>query len=515
MINNSSSVALFQVRDDGIFSVPGIAGGSLASLTADVKSTGFRLASGGTYAFSSSATDAYNNAVDTGLSRIAAGVVGVGNGIATSPTGTLVAGNLSVGSTTPWGLLSVAAQAPGSQSPLFVVASSTPSATTTAFIITASNQVGIGTTTPWGLLSIAGGAGATIPLLAVSSSSASGATATVFEIDQNGNITATPNNATATFGSSGTTGFNTLTVNGILTENATANLEMLFNSTNNFLLGDNVALNDDNPAGQQVNLFVNDGNNNAVMSVKKSGTGIGDIFDAQSSTGVEAFDVKAFGNVLVGTSSTSNINGATFYITASTSNSTTLPLFTVATSTGASLFSVNNIGGVSMPSLVSGNTGDYVCDNGGVIENAATPCSISSEKVKNSIDALNSDAGLSAILKLNPVTFRYDKGFGDSGAAVQVGLIAEPTAAVNPLFAEYATAPMQTPNGTIEVGQPDGINWEAITSATVLAIQEQQRQIDALQNGVPLPRQSDEDDYLWGAIGVLVIWNLYLTFRRK
>ena len=94
--------------------------------------------------------------------------------------------------------------------------------------------------------------------------------------------------------------------------------------------------------------------------------------------------------------------------------------------------------------------------------------------MKNSIDALNSDAGLSAILKLNPVTFGYDKGFGDSGAAEQVGLIAEPTAAVNPLFAEYATAPMQTPNGTIEIGQPDGINWEAITSATVLAIQQQQ-----------------------------------------
>ena len=161
MINNSSSVALFQVRDDGIFSVPGIAGGSLASLTADVKSTGFRLASGGTYAFSNSATDAYNNAVDTGLSRIAAGVVGVGNGIATSPTGTLVAGNLSVGSTTSWGLLSVAAQAPGSQSPLFVVASSTPSATTTAFIITASNQVGIGNSAPWSALSVTGGVDAT------------------------------------------------------------------------------------------------------------------------------------------------------------------------------------------------------------------------------------------------------------------------------------------------------------------------------------------------------------------
>jgi hypothetical protein len=121
----------------------------------------------------------------------------------------------------------------------------------------------------------------------------------------------------------------------------------------------------------------------------------------------------------------------------------------------------------------------------------------------------------SAILKLNPVTFRYDQVFGDSGAAEQVGLIAEPTAAVNPLFAEYATAPMQTPNGTIDIGQPDGINWEAITAATVLAIQQQQREIDALGGKTPSAGSNQLELYLLaGIFGLYVVYN-EVDKRRK
>lgn len=67
--------------------------------------------------------------------------------------------NVGIGTTTPWGFLSIAAQASGSQNPLFVVASSTPSATTTAFIINASNNVGIGTANPLALLQVSGNAG--------------------------------------------------------------------------------------------------------------------------------------------------------------------------------------------------------------------------------------------------------------------------------------------------------------------------------------------------------------------
>ena len=65
-------------------------------------------------------------------------------------------GNVGIGTTTPWGILSVGAPVAGSQSPLFVVASSTPTATTTVFIINASNNVGIGTTTPYSRLEVWG-----------------------------------------------------------------------------------------------------------------------------------------------------------------------------------------------------------------------------------------------------------------------------------------------------------------------------------------------------------------------
>ncbi|MCE9541112.1 hypothetical protein K8R03_00960, partial [Candidatus Kaiserbacteria bacterium] len=56
--------------------------------------------------------------------------------------------------------------------------------TTTASTI--QGNFGIGTTTPWGRLSIAGAAGGTAPLLAISSSTSAYATSTVFYIDSNG-----------------------------------------------------------------------------------------------------------------------------------------------------------------------------------------------------------------------------------------------------------------------------------------------------------------------------------------
>lgn len=65
-------------------------------------------------------------------------------------------GAIGIGTSTPWGILAIAAPVSGNQNPLFDVASSTPTGTTTAFIITASNNVGIGTTTPGSLLSLNG-----------------------------------------------------------------------------------------------------------------------------------------------------------------------------------------------------------------------------------------------------------------------------------------------------------------------------------------------------------------------
>jgi hypothetical protein len=57
-------------------------------------------------------------------------------------------GNLGIGTTSPYAKLSVHANATETNRNLFVVASSTASATTTHFVITNSGKVGIGTSTP-------------------------------------------------------------------------------------------------------------------------------------------------------------------------------------------------------------------------------------------------------------------------------------------------------------------------------------------------------------------------------
>lgn len=188
--------------------------------------------------------------------------------------------------------------------------------------------------------------------------------------------------------------------------------------------------------------------------------------------------------------------------------------FLVASSTGGAttnFLQINNKGAITLSAAVAaGTTGDYVCINTSTfLLQAGTVCSLSSEKVKNDIVPLDSDAGLAAILKLNPVTFKYDQGFGDSGAASQAGLIAEQAANINPLFAEYADSPMETPNGTINTGDPDGINWNAITASLVEAVQQQQHEIDALGGTTKAPQ-----NYQWEFYALAGVFALYMAYNE-
>lgn len=66
-------------------------------------------------------------------------------------------GAMGIGTTSPWGLLSIAATSSMSNNPpLFTVSTSTTNSTSTAFIINSNGKVGIGTTTPTGVLSTRG-----------------------------------------------------------------------------------------------------------------------------------------------------------------------------------------------------------------------------------------------------------------------------------------------------------------------------------------------------------------------
>lgn len=186
-----------------------------------------------------------------------------------------------------------------------------------------TNYVGINaTSTPWGLLSIAGSAGGTTPLLAISSSTAAYATTTVFEIDQNGNATM----------SAGTS----LTVNGqgnsIVLDNANSSASdvsyISFTGNRGFVGYDNGVM------------FLQSGSSKNIEFAVNSGTfGSGQI--AQ-------FTQQA--NFEFGTTTATNINGSEFDITATTTNSATLNLFNISSSTGASLFSVSNAGATKIAS---------------------------------------------------------------------------------------------------------------------------------------------------------------------
>lgn len=102
-----------------------------------------------------SGTDVTQSTLDISLSRLAAGVLGVGTGTQGEYDGTLIAGNVGIGTTSPWAKLSVTNTSSG---PSFVVEDST-SPDTSPFIIDASGNVGIGTTTPSDKFVIYDGAG--------------------------------------------------------------------------------------------------------------------------------------------------------------------------------------------------------------------------------------------------------------------------------------------------------------------------------------------------------------------
>ena len=92
---------------------------------------------------------ATNNMVGSGFEINSAGTV---NRFYIAPT----TFNVGIGTTSPYAKLSINNLATDSTQPLFAVASSTASATTTLFVINNNGNVGVGTSSPSQLLSIAG-----------------------------------------------------------------------------------------------------------------------------------------------------------------------------------------------------------------------------------------------------------------------------------------------------------------------------------------------------------------------
>ncbi|OHA15608.1 MAG: hypothetical protein A3B08_03440 [Candidatus Taylorbacteria bacterium RIFCSPLOWO2_01_FULL_43_44] len=130
-----------KTADYNAFNISNQATSSTASLT----KTGINIQSTGSWSGALSKNiGLYVSAISGGSSNYDA-IFGGGNAV-------------GIGTTSPWAMLSVAATSTNSLSnmPLFVISTSTASATSTAFIVDLNGLVGIGTTTPSAVLSVQG-----------------------------------------------------------------------------------------------------------------------------------------------------------------------------------------------------------------------------------------------------------------------------------------------------------------------------------------------------------------------
>ena len=220
------------------------------------------------------------------------------------------------------------------QFPFYNSAGTTLTATSSLFLATNGN-IGVATTTPWGLFSIAGASGGTVPVFAVSTSSLAGATSTVFEIDQNGNITEGNKGANVSINGASA---------GVLSVSGSGGLTILANGDvgiNNTAPGKNFE--DSGNAYFHSTIFF------SPATLLENANSSSDSFQfLGTSVPTYGFAFSQFG--LIGTTTTNNCAGDILCVTATSTNSSAQNLFNIASSSGASLFSVNNLGNVGIAS---------------------------------------------------------------------------------------------------------------------------------------------------------------------
>jgi hypothetical protein len=163
------------------------------------------------------------------------------------------------------------------------------------------------------------------------------------------------------------------------------------------------------------------------------------------------------------------INNYLYFATSSpstfaTSTATTLTLdpngnVGVGTTSPWRTFSIN--GTVSLVGLTSGTTGNSLCLNASNELTSGATCTVSSARFKNSITPLDTQSGINEVLALQPVSFKYNQGYGDNGLQTQVGFIAEQAIKVDPRL-----VPID------QTGQPGGFFYQNYTAVLTQAMHE-------------------------------------------
>lgn len=163
------------------------------------------------------------------------------------------------------------------------------------------------------------------------------------------------------------------------------------------------------------------------------------------------------------------------------------------------------VGNQSWTGLTAASGGNAVCIGAtNDIENAGTQaCTISSVRFKQNVQPLSGTTALSILKDIDGYSYDYKTGYySPEDSPKGYGPIAEYVAKTHPELVDYKYD-----------GTPGDIFWNKLTGLNTDAIDQIQIEIEKLQAEKIV--RSMEENYQWGAIILLVLWNLYLTFRKE
>jgi len=364
--------------------------------------------------------------------------------------------NVGIGTTTPWGLLSVIAPVAGSQLPLLNVASSTPTGTTTALIVNASDNVGIGTTIPWSTLSVNGGVDA-------NASSTIGNGTTVGGLTINGGATTTllSQFQSGYISDASSTVIGQFTATNII--NAGNGLTLMTNSQITNTNNPSLPIYDDwgwNATGNSTHpVQINGG---SLMVGQTAGFPGGATFATNDIllNGSEGIGTTSpFAELAIQASSGSNYPGNNLFLVSSS---------TVGATT--TLFAVTNNGHINLNTVTYASCTALTTNGSGVLG-----CTTSDARVKQNIEPISATSSLAGIMRLDPVSFTYNPAAGPVvyKPGLHLGLVAKQVAGVFPNIVSTTSPTALTPDGTLQV------DYDQLISPIVASLQQIEHQVQA------------------------------------
>lgn len=407
----------------------------------------------------------------------------------------------------------------------------TGTGTSQAMVLTNAGKLGVGTTTPFAYLSVEDdipGLPAGQIIFAVASSTGSGATTTLLSVVANGtsgtlnspgiiNLSSAPGISSIQFG-----GATKITMSGAST--AFSQVANTSASTGTFIFNAPGQTGLTTVAQQQVMAL----NFNQVVTHNTGATSEFDALIMQAP--INTFAVGTPAASVISTTSMMDINGlpnigargsqvnayglliqATTTLTAaSTTNSYGLGVF--ASSGATNNYSAILVGRLLAPGIGTGAGSGAVCYNsttGEELFDSGANCITSTEHAKHDIVPVT-QAQIQEFFKLVPIMATYNDGSG-----TRFGFIAEQVAAIDPklvIYAQEDTA-VTGPDGKpyiIKKGQPLSVDYSRMMGLAAAVIDYEQTEIEQKQ-GISNPYISG----LMIAVVLLVLWNLYLTFKKK